>query len=161
FVISGYVIASSLYNSPGKTLADVFLGFYTRRVKRLVPALILCVVITGVLICLFDERPGASLKTGITSLFGRSYISLLRRGSDSRPVRFIATARSGQSLDCDAFHPCRSLTPRSVFCSCNNRCRPADGAAACAQSPPDHCLSNPLSPRVSLCPPYLIRSIPK
>ena len=82
FVISGYVIASSLYNSPGKTLADVFLGFYTRRVKRLVPALILCVVITGVLICLFDERPGASLKTGITSLFGLSNIYLLRRATD-------------------------------------------------------------------------------
>lgn len=82
FVISGYVITSSLHNRPSKNLADVFLGFYTRRVKRLVPALILCVLVTGVLVCLFDKSPGVSLMTGITSLFGLSNIYLLRRPTD-------------------------------------------------------------------------------
>lgn len=82
FVISGYVITSSLYNRSSRNLSDFLLGFYSRRVKRLVPALILCVTITSVLICLFDESPASSLKTGITSLFGFSNLYLLRQATD-------------------------------------------------------------------------------
>src|ERR1035437_7753338 len=65
FVISGYVITASLYQTSDKSFTDFFFGFYSRRVKRLVPALVLCVLITSVLICLFDDTPNASLKTGI------------------------------------------------------------------------------------------------
>jgi peptidoglycan/LPS O-acetylase OafA/YrhL len=82
FVISGFVISSSLYNSSAKNFADFILGFYSRRVKRLVPALILCVLLTSVLICLFDPNPQASLRTGGASLFGLSNLYLLKLATD-------------------------------------------------------------------------------
>jgi peptidoglycan/LPS O-acetylase OafA/YrhL len=56
FVISGYVITSSLWGSPREGLLDFLLHFYTRRMKRLVPALTLCVLVTGVLVCLFNPN---------------------------------------------------------------------------------------------------------
>lgn len=52
FVISGYVISSSLYNNSAKAFGDFISGFYSRRLKRLVPALVLCVLMTGLLFCL-------------------------------------------------------------------------------------------------------------
>jgi peptidoglycan/LPS O-acetylase OafA/YrhL len=82
FVISGFVITSSLAGRPSKNLRDLLVGFYTRRIKRLVPALVLFVLITSVLICLFNPSPGASLKTGITSLFGLSNLYLLKQSTN-------------------------------------------------------------------------------
>ena len=43
FVISGYVITSSLLGRPSKDFKDFISGFYERRIKRLVPALSLFV----------------------------------------------------------------------------------------------------------------------
>jgi peptidoglycan/LPS O-acetylase OafA/YrhL len=82
FVISGYVISSSLCNSSAKNFSDFILDFYSRRLKRLVPALILCVLLTSVLICFFDAEPRASLRTGGASLFGLSNLYLLRQATD-------------------------------------------------------------------------------
>jgi peptidoglycan/LPS O-acetylase OafA/YrhL len=82
FVISGFVITSSLASRPSKNFRDFLAGFYTRRIKRLVPALVLFVLIISILICLFNPTPGASLKTGITSLFGLSNLYLLRQSTD-------------------------------------------------------------------------------
>ena len=76
FVISGFVITSSLYQRPSKNFKDFISGFYERRVKRLVPALSIFVLITSIAICLFDSGPGTSLKTGLTSLFGLSNLSI-------------------------------------------------------------------------------------
>ena len=39
FVISGFVITSSLYKIPSKNFKDFISGFYERRLKRLIPAL--------------------------------------------------------------------------------------------------------------------------
>jgi len=82
FVISGYVITSSLYASPGHSLCDSLTNFYVKRIKRLVPALILCVTLASVLICLFNPNPGSSLKTGIFSLFGLSNLYLFSQATD-------------------------------------------------------------------------------
>jgi len=82
FVISGFVITSSLAGRPGRNLGDLMLGFYVRRIKRLVPALVLFVVITDILICLFDPTPRLSNRTGITSLFGLSNLYLLKQSTD-------------------------------------------------------------------------------
>lgn len=76
FVISGFVITSSIANRPSKHLGDFLLEFYNRRIKRLVPALVLFVLINSVLICLFNPNPETSIKTGIASLFGLSNILL-------------------------------------------------------------------------------------
>ncbi len=76
FVISGYVITSSLSNKSHKGFGDFLMEFYSRRIKRLVPALILNVIISSILICFFNPNPKSTLETGITSLFGLSNIYL-------------------------------------------------------------------------------------
>jgi peptidoglycan/LPS O-acetylase OafA/YrhL len=82
FVISGYVITSSLSQLPSGSLGGFLRGFYARRIKRLVPALAVCVAVSSLLICLFNPQPGLSLKTGLTALFGLSNLYLLRASRD-------------------------------------------------------------------------------
>lgn len=82
FVISGYVITSSLSGRESKSFVDFLLGFYERRIKRLVPALVVLVLVTSLLICLFNPEPRASLTTGVTSLFGFSNLYLFKESTD-------------------------------------------------------------------------------
>ncbi|MGO9487184.1 MAG: acyltransferase family protein [Rhodomicrobium sp.] len=82
FVVSGFVISSSLADYRSKNFGDFLLGFYVRRIKRLIPALVLVVVVTGVLICLFNPTPKASLNTGMAALFGLSNFELLKQSAD-------------------------------------------------------------------------------
>jgi peptidoglycan/LPS O-acetylase OafA/YrhL len=82
FVISGYVITSSLANRQHKHFGDFLLGFYSRRIKRLVPALVLCVFLGSVAICAFNPDPDISLKTGVTALFGFSNLFLFKQSTD-------------------------------------------------------------------------------
>ena len=82
FVISGYVITSSLAGRESKNFLDFLTGFYERRIKRLVPALVVFVLITNVLICLFNPDPEKALKTGATSLFGLSNLYLFKQSTD-------------------------------------------------------------------------------
>ena len=82
FVISGYVITSSLAGRESKSFWDFVTGFYERRIKRLVPALVGFVLITGVLMCLFIPEPGPALTTGIASLFGLSNLDLFKKSTD-------------------------------------------------------------------------------
>ncbi len=82
FVISGFVITSSLYQRASKNFKDFISGFYERRIKRLVPALSVFVLITSIAICLFNPYSGSSLLTGMTSLFGLSNIYLLKEAED-------------------------------------------------------------------------------
>jgi len=82
FVISGYVITSSLSGRESKNFGDFLSGFYERRIKRLVPALSVFILITSIAICLFNPEPGLSLRTGLTSLFGLSNLYLLKQSTD-------------------------------------------------------------------------------
>jgi peptidoglycan/LPS O-acetylase OafA/YrhL len=82
FAISGYVITSSLATRGSKNFGDFILGFYTRRIKRLFPALALCVLVSSVAICLFNVDPNASIRTGIAALFGLSNLYLLKKSTD-------------------------------------------------------------------------------
>lgn len=82
FVISGFVITSSLSQRQNKNFKDFISGFYERRVKRLIPALSAFVLITSIATCLFNPFPGLSILTGLTSLFGFSNIFLLARSTD-------------------------------------------------------------------------------
>ena len=82
FVISGYVITSSLLGRSSKDFKDFISGFYERRIKRLVPALLVFVGTIGIAICLFNPFPELSLKTGIASLFGVSNLYLLKQSTD-------------------------------------------------------------------------------
>lgn len=82
FVISGFVITSSLAERSSNSFGDFLMGFYTRRIRRLVPPLVLFVIVTSVLICLFNPNPMFSLRTGITSLFGFSNLYLLEQSTN-------------------------------------------------------------------------------
>ncbi len=82
FVISGFVITSSLAGRSSKSIGDFLTGFYVRRIKRLVPALVLFTVINGILICLYSPTPDVSLKTGLAALFGSSNLYLLKESTD-------------------------------------------------------------------------------
>ena len=82
FVISGYVITSSLSSRSNEGFKDFLAGFYERRIKRLIPALSAFVLITSIAICLFNPSPDTSIKTGITSLFGLSNLYLLKQSTD-------------------------------------------------------------------------------
>ena len=82
FVISGFVITSSLYKRPSKNFRDFISRFYKRRIKRLVPALSVFVFITSIAICFFNPKPSASLITGLTSLFGLSNLYLFKHSTD-------------------------------------------------------------------------------
>jgi peptidoglycan/LPS O-acetylase OafA/YrhL len=82
FVISGYVITSSMADTKSKNFLDFLTGFYERRIKRLIPVLVVFVLITSVLISLFNPDPDRTLKTGGTSLFGLSNLYLLKQSTD-------------------------------------------------------------------------------
>ncbi len=47
FVISWYVTTSSFSNHQSKSLGDFLLRFYSRRIKRLIPALLILVIIVS------------------------------------------------------------------------------------------------------------------
>ena len=82
FVISGFVITSSLYQRPSKNFKDFISGFYERRIKRLVPALSVFVLISSIAICLFNPKPDLTIRTGLTSLFGLSNLYLLKQSTN-------------------------------------------------------------------------------
>ena len=82
FVISGFVITSSLYQRPSKNFKDFISGFYERRIKRLVPALSVFVIIASIAICLFNPKPVLTLRTGLASLFGLSNLYLLKQSTN-------------------------------------------------------------------------------
>ena len=77
FVISGYVITSSLSKRrDSKNFKKFIYDFYSRRIKRLIPALFFFVLVMGFFICFFNPAPDRILFAGITSLFGFSNIYL-------------------------------------------------------------------------------------
>ncbi len=82
FVISGYVITSSLADRRSKNFGDFLSGFYERRIKRLVPALVVFVLITSLLISLVNPEPHIALGIGQKALFGMSNISLFSESAD-------------------------------------------------------------------------------
>jgi peptidoglycan/LPS O-acetylase OafA/YrhL len=82
FVISGFVVSASLLDGPGGRFSNVYANFLSRRVKRLLPALIVCVAVTCLLVLRIDPHPRDSIVTGISALFGVANITLFNLGLD-------------------------------------------------------------------------------
>jgi peptidoglycan/LPS O-acetylase OafA/YrhL len=82
FVISGFVITGSLAQRPASGLGDQMLSFYGRRIRRLLPALLVCVLISAVALCLVNPDPGQMLGVGWRSLFGVSNLILHKLAVD-------------------------------------------------------------------------------
>ena len=61
FVISGFVITLSLFNyhaaNPSAGLRQFLIDFYSRRIKRLMPALMACVLITSLIVVFISITP--------------------------------------------------------------------------------------------------------
>jgi peptidoglycan/LPS O-acetylase OafA/YrhL len=82
FVISGYVITASLWTSEFTSLRELLATFYARRVRRLLPALLVCTVVTAIAIGFVALDPDPSLKTGLSALFGLANLRLLYWATD-------------------------------------------------------------------------------
>ncbi len=82
FVISGYVITSSLARRKTNNFFDFLISFYERRIKRLVPALVFYVVILSLVTCLLNPSPKDSLLTASSSLIGFSNFQLFKTSTD-------------------------------------------------------------------------------
>lgn len=82
FVISGYVITQSLVSIKSEGWFDYLAGFYAQRVRRLLPALIFCVVLTTFFFVFLTSDPQREIfVTGGLSLFGLSNLYLLKIAS--------------------------------------------------------------------------------
>ena len=76
FAISGFVVTASLLNQQRTELARLYVGFLSRRVKRLLPALAVCVAVTSSVVLATDPFPQHSIQTGLAALFGFANIVL-------------------------------------------------------------------------------------
>jgi len=92
FVISGYVITSSLAERQSKNFLDFLTGFYERRIKRLVPALVVFAIAVNILSWVFISPQGvgriATTRTSLASLLGLSNLYIYKQATDY----FAATA---------------------------------------------------------------------
>ena len=82
FVISGYVITSSLLSRSINGFRPFISSFYQRRIKRLLPALIAYIFPISLLIWIIDPIPRVALRTGLTSIFGLSNLYLFKSATD-------------------------------------------------------------------------------
>lgn len=79
FVISGYVVAKSLYDRRHLTFKDFILGFYKRRILRIYPALLFCLILTSIVVILFIPNFHLSRmidETALYAFFGLSNFAL-------------------------------------------------------------------------------------
>jgi peptidoglycan/LPS O-acetylase OafA/YrhL len=82
FLISGFVITLSLSNRQNKSLGGFLSDFYSRRFRRLIPALVVFTVLTCLLISLVNPDPRIALKTASAGLLGFSNIYLYSNSTD-------------------------------------------------------------------------------
>ena len=82
FVISGYVITKSLQRQKSSSLKQLLAGFYERRIKRLFPALAICLLVTSIAVAIVNPQPLQSLRTGLTATIGASNIYLIKNSTN-------------------------------------------------------------------------------
>lgn len=80
FVISGYVVTRSLSSRTTESFGQLLSGFYSRRIRRIIPALILCMLVTTLFTVLFIPESWLSNTTnkiGLYAFFGLSNFALV------------------------------------------------------------------------------------
>jgi len=85
FVISGFVVSASVAGFEGRGLQQFLEYFYARRIRRIVPALIACLLVTALAIALLVPASWLSSvnqKTGLYAIFGLSNFVLAQDGRD-------------------------------------------------------------------------------
>ena len=79
FVLSGYVVTGVLLAGQPAPPLPTLLGFYARRLKRLLPNLLLCLVSTALTFALLvppSDQTNRIFRTGLRALFGWSNVYL-------------------------------------------------------------------------------------
>ena len=76
------MITTSLRHQSFLGFRENVIAFYSRRVKRLLPALCAVIIVGANLISLFNPYPGFSLQTGVAALFGLSNLYLFAQSTD-------------------------------------------------------------------------------
>lgn len=74
FVISGFVITQSISSVMGEGTAAWIARFYARRMWRLLPNLLLCLLVTGCAVWLFVPEPSENLLAGVFATAGLSNV---------------------------------------------------------------------------------------
>lgn len=86
FVISGFVVANAATSLPTQTLGNFMAAFYARRLLRIVPALVVCLLVTMTLATLLVPGGGwlsaTNTKTGMAAFFGFSNVVLSLTAGD-------------------------------------------------------------------------------
>jgi peptidoglycan/LPS O-acetylase OafA/YrhL len=85
FVISGFVVCASVASLPMATFWQLCSHFYARRILRIGPALVMCLVISGLLSTLFIPQAWlseANHETGFMAFFGLSNFAMANTTGD-------------------------------------------------------------------------------
>ncbi|KWZ39434.1 acetylase [Burkholderia savannae] len=85
FVISGFVVSASVANRGPMSFGQFLLFFYARRIRRILPALFVVLLATGLLAALFIPASYLSdrnQKTALLAFFGSSNVILGATGGD-------------------------------------------------------------------------------
>ncbi len=86
FVISGYVVTSSLLARRDGNRWQFLRRFYGRRIRRLMPALVVNIAVVSALFSMLvsplDDFFAPVMRTGLAALFGVSNLYLLKQGSN-------------------------------------------------------------------------------
>ncbi len=85
FVISGFIVSASIANYRSSSFLQFFAFFYARRIKRIFPALIVCLLLTALVSALFIPSSWLSAvnqQTGLYAFLGLSNFILASTGRD-------------------------------------------------------------------------------
>jgi peptidoglycan/LPS O-acetylase OafA/YrhL len=84
FVISGYVVTSSVLKHEITSLSTYLLEFYGRRVRRILPNTIVCILVTSLLVSLLisPDQTSNMFSSGVSALFGFSNLYLIKKSGD-------------------------------------------------------------------------------
>lgn len=85
FVISGFVVSTSIAHFKGRGFWNFLAFFYARRIRRIFPALIVCLLVTGYVSALFIPASWLSdvnQTTGLFAFLGLSNFVLAANGRD-------------------------------------------------------------------------------
>jgi peptidoglycan/LPS O-acetylase OafA/YrhL len=85
FVISGFVVTHSMASMRFSSFKSLVAHFYARRLLRIAPALLLCLLVVTVLSCMFIPKAWLSQvnsRTGLSAFFGASNFVLAGAAND-------------------------------------------------------------------------------
>lgn len=85
FVISGFVVSASIDKAQHPGLSGLMAFFYARRIQRILPALLVCLLVTSLMVALFVPKAWLSAtnaRTAAFAFFGLSNLVLARSNDD-------------------------------------------------------------------------------